>query len=845
MASGVAASGAQRPAALKAAPAYMPNSTLDYINFTVFWRTWWWLAGGCLVLTPLAGRAQDRAVVSGTVASAAGAPQEYVTVTLHRAADSVVVKTEFTDQRGLFQLQAGAGGRYLVSAQQMGFRRFWSAPFVLPATGQVLPAIRLTASAGATLQDITVKGRKPLYERLADRTVVNVADSPLAAGATTLDVLGRAPNVTQDADNNLRLRGRDGLLVYLDGKRVPLTGQDLADYLRALPAEQIQTIELITNPPASYDAQGSAGVIDIRLKKDQRLGLNGSANASYGRGVYGKFLGGFSLNYRRKNLNIYGNYAYTDRRDFTRLAFERQFDATATQPTTSSEQQSERLPHLRSHSAKVGLDLTLSKRTALGVALTGLASQTSNVTTSSARFFDLSPSLLASYSSVANQDLSRPNGSANLNVRHAFADSATARSLSADLDYAHYRTSRLLDLYTYFDAPTQTTARLTGDQLTTLSIGTGRLDYSQPLPHRARLEAGAKVTEVATTSDALFGFGMGGANAPVRSISYPFSYRENVNAAYVNLRGATAKTTVQAGLRAEQTNMRSDTAGVLVGEQNYFQLFPSVLVQHTLSKNHALALSLTRRIDRPSYGQLNPQRFYVEATSYIAGSPYLQPQTSYNFELTHTYKSKFSVALAYARTARPMVNAVLPALSGARTVVNQAVNLDVENFYSLNLTAPLDLTKWWTLYAVALVYYNNYQGTLSGTTLNTGRLACNLTANSSFMLPHGWTAEITSLYESRDVAYSQTLSDRGQVALGLQKSLWNKQGTLRLSATDIFYTTPLRVTSTYDNFSESFYQRYDLRVITAALTYRFGNGKVAAARKRTAGAEEELRRAGN
>jgi hypothetical protein len=786
---------------------------------------------------------QSRATLSGTVATAAGGPQEYVTVTLHRAVDSTAVKTEFTDQRGAFQLQAAAGGRYLVSAAQVGYRRYWSAPFELPATGLVLPAVQLAPSAGTTLGPVTITGRKPLYERLADRTVVNVADSPLAAGSTTLDMLGRAPGVTLTSATDLRLRGREGVLLYLDGKRVPLTGQELADYLRALPAEQIQTVELITNPPASYDAQGSAGVIDIRLKKDQRLGLNGSVNASYGRGVYGKFVGGGSLNYRRKNLNLYGNYAYTERRDFTRLTFERQFAASANLPATSSSQQSERLPHLRSHTAKVGLDLTLSKRTTLGVALTGLASQTENTTTSSGRFFDLSGSPMASYTSVANQHLNRPNGSANLNVRHAFADSATARSISADVDYAHYRTSRLLDLATYFDAPPQPTMLLTGDQLTTLSIGTGRVDYSQPLPRRARLEAGAKVTQVATSSEALFGFAAGGVAKPVPSISYPFRYRENVNAAYVNLRGATARTTLQAGLRAEQTNMRSDTAGVLVSDQHYFQLFPSVLVQHTLSKSHALAFSVARRIDRPSYAQLNPQRFYVEATSYIAGSPYLLPMTSYNFELTHTYKGKYNVTLAYAHTTMPIVTAILPAPNGARTVVNQTVNMDTRNFYTLNLAAPLDLTKWWTFEAIVLVYYNNYQGTLSGTAINRGRLACNLTANSSFTLPHGWTADVTSLYESREVAFSQTLSHRGQVSLGLQKSLWNKQATLRLSAADIFYTTPLRVTTAYDNFSETFYQRYDLRVVTAALTYRFGNGKVAAARKRAAGADEEIRRA--
>jgi outer membrane receptor protein involved in Fe transport len=794
-----------------------------------------------LVLAPLAAQAQSRAAVSGTVASPAGAPQEYVTVTLHRATDSTVVKTEFTDQRGVFQLQAKAGERYLVSAAQVGFRRYWSPAFELPATGLALPAVQLAPSAGTVLGPVAVTGRKPLYERLADRTVVNVADSPLAAGATTLDVLGRAPNVTQDADNNLRLRGREGVLLYLDGKRVPLTGQDLADYLRALPAEQIQTIELLTNPPASYDAQGSAGVIDIRLKKDQRLGLNGSVNASYGRGVYGKFVGGGSLNYRRKNLNLYGNYAYNDRRGFTRLNFDRQF-AAATLPAGSSQQATEQLTHLRTHSAKVGLDLNLSQRTLLGLSATGLLSQSDNNTSSNAQFFDETGALSGRYTSVAPQDVSRPNGSLNLNLRHAFADSATARVLSADVDYARYHTTRLLDLYAVYDTPTQAMSLLNGDQRNNLSIGTAKVDYSQPMPHRARLEAGAKVTQVVSNNEALFRYSTGGPSMVLPDISYPFRYRENVNAAYLNLHGATARTTLQAGLRAEQTNTLAEAAGQTVREQRYLQLFPSVLVQHTISKSHALALSVARRIDRPSYSLVNPLRSYLDPMSYSAGNYKLLPQTSYNVELTHTYQGKFSTALAYARTDQPYLQVQQPT-DGGRTVVNQYVNLSTQHFYTLNLTAPLELAKWWTLYANALLYYNRYQGKVEGTTLDRGRAACNLTLNNSFTLPGGWLAEVNGFYESREVAGFQLTQDRGQVAIGLQKSLWKKQGTLRLNVADVFYTTPIRATSTYDNFTEAAYYRQDLRVVTAALTYRFGNSKVAAARKRAAGADEEIRRA--
>ncbi|MGI4762630.1 MAG: outer membrane beta-barrel protein [Janthinobacterium lividum] len=799
------------------------------------------MAGALAV--PLASHAQTRAAVRGTVAGPGGKAVEFATVTLHRTADSVVVKTEFSDAQGGFRLDAPAGGRYRVSVAQVGFGRYWSAPFELPMAGLALPACALTPSQATALKEVTVKGRPPLYERQADRTVVHVADSPLASGATTLDVLGRSPGVSLSASNELSLRGRQGLLVVIDGKRSPLTGNDLAEYLRSLPAEQLQSIELITNPPASYDAQGGAGVIAINLKKDQRLGTNGTANGSLGYSEQGKVTGGLALNHRRKNLNLYGNYAYTDRRYFVRLDFDRRFVATPALPASGSVQANDQLSHLRSHTGKVGLDLNLSQRTLLGLSATGLASQTNNSIANQTVVVDGQGAPTERYHALTAQDISRPSGSANLNLRHAFADSAAAATLTADADYARYHLTRLLDQNVYFDTSGQPNSLLSGDQRSTLSIGAAKVDFSQPLPHRTRLDVGAKITQVVSDNDVAFSSTVNGATSPRPDISSQFSYHENVNAAYASLRGALPHTTLQAGLRAEQTNILAEQASTTLRKQNYLQLFPSALVERTLSERHTLALAVARRIDRPSYSQLNPLRVYLDATSYLAGNPKLLASTSYNFELTHTYRQKFSTGLAYSRTDLPIVNVVQPAPDGGRFVVSQNVNLNTRHFYTLTLTAPLTIAKWWTLYANALVYYNRYVGELNGTDLDRGRVACNLTANSSFTLPKGWSAELNGFYESREVYGFQVIQARGQVAAGLQKSLWNKQGTFRLNVADIFYTTPNRATSTYDNFTETYYSRLDTRIVTAALTYRFGNSKVAAARRRAAGADEELRRA--
>jgi ferric enterobactin receptor len=808
-----------------------------------FFRCGRWLLCSVGLAAPLAALGQERAAVQGTVTTVAQVPVEFATLTLHRAADSVAVKTEFSDARGGYRLEAKAGERYRVSAVQLGFGRTWSPVFELPTAGQQLPALVLLASQATALTDVTVVGRKPLLERRADRTIVNVADSPLAGGATTFDVLGRAPGVTTDAGDNLALRGRQGLLLVVDGKRVPLTGPALADYLRALPAEQLQSIELITNPPASYDAQGGAGVIAINLKKDQRLGTNGTANASYGRGEFGKFTAGLALNHRGKNFNLYGTYAYSDRRGFTRLDFDRQFVASPTQAASRSLVYTDQRVHPRAHNGKVGLDVNLSKRTQLGASLTGLASANVSNAANTTQFFDMQQQPSRRFSAAVGQDIRRPSGSANLNFRHAFADSATARSLSADADYARYHTTRLLDLYTYYETPAQATNLLTGDQRSDLSIGAARVDYSQPLPHRARLEAGAKVTQVVSDNSVAFANTANGVTTPDPTTSSQFTYHENVNAAYANLRGALARTTLQVGLRAEQTNTLAEQAGVTLRERHYLQLFPSAQLEHTLNERHALALLLARRVDRPSYGQVNPLRAYLDATSYSAGNPNLVASTSYNVEVSHTYRQKFTTALAYARTDQPIQPLTLPAPEGGGVVVNQPVNLSVEHFYTLTLTAPLEITKWWTLYANGLAYYNRFVGTINGSGTDRGLVALNLTANNSFTLPGGWTAELNGSYESRQVSNYEETRPLGQVAAGLQRGLWNKQGSLRLTFADIFYTTPQYVTTSYANFTEYRLVRQDSRVVTAAFTYRFGNSKVASARRRAAGAEDELRRA--
>ncbi|MBF9237826.1 TonB-dependent receptor [Hymenobacter sp. BT683] len=798
-----------------------------------------WLAAGLALGFQ---HAQAQADVRGVVQSATNSPIEFATVTLHQAADSSVVKTEFSDVKGLFVFERAATGRYLVSAAQVGFVRQWSRPFEVAGQSVELPAMALATSAATALKEVTVVGQKPLYEREADRIVVNVEGSTLAAGNTSLDVLRRSPGVTVDGSDNLALRGRQGVLVLIDGKRQPMTGTELAEYLRALPAEQLKSIELITNPPAKYDAQGGAGIIAINLKKDQRLGTNGSVNLGYGRSQYNKYTGGLSLNHRRKDLNLFGTYNHADRSGLAQLTIHRDFytlgNADGRQLSGTSDQDN-RLPNQqRSHSWRAGADYNLSERTTLGAVVSGVDNRNMADGTNQTILRDLVGGV-QTYNSTNYRNGHSANGAGNVNFRHTYENPLGTHELTADADYAQYRTDRNQLLQTFSaDEPTQANS---SDQQARLTIQSAKVDYVQALSKQLRLELGAKASLVTADNDLKFYTD----EQLDLNRSNRFRYDENINAGYFNLNYSQPKLTLQFGLRGEQTRA--------VGKQdrevefqdftrNYFQLFPSAAIKRTLSENHELAMSLSRRIDRPSYGQLNPFREIIDKTTFGSGNPELLPQTSYNLELTHTFRQKYSAGLTYSLTSDPLIGVVQPAANN--TVLSTTRNLDQQHYYALTLTAPVEVNKWWKTFNNVVLYYNRFTGELAGTNLNRGGVTMSLSSNHTFTFGKGWSTELNGTYESRQVYGFLVQRPNGEVTAGIQKSLWDRKGNLKLNVSDIFYTLPARVVSSYDNYVERFYQRRDSRVVTLAFSYRFGNDKLAPTRRRSGGAEEEKRRAG-
>jgi outer membrane receptor protein involved in Fe transport len=807
------------------------------------------LAAGLLPLLAAApALAQSPATVTGAVRTEASAPIDYATVTLHRAQDSTVIKTEFSDAAGAYRFEAAAAGRYLVSAAQVGYQRRWSAAFELPAGGLALPTLALPVSAATQLKEVQVVGQKPLFERLADRTVVNVEGSTLAAGNNTLDVLSRSPGVSVDANDNLALRGRAGLLVLIDGKRQPMTGAELADYLRALPADQVKSIELITNPPAKYDAQGSAGIIDIQLKKDQRQGANTSGNLSYGRGRFGRFSGSLAGNYRRKGLNLFASTTYTKRQSYgirnTRRSY---YETQDGQPvlTSTADQRNYQVGQDHFLIYRLGADYDLSKNTTLGGVVTGFAvprPHPGGRSTNTSTFYDATGQVLDYYTGLGSGRGYNPNVTANLNFRHTFAGAHVGkRELTADADYAYYYTTRLQRQTTFYELTGRPELLLTGDQTGTLRIQAAKADYTQALSAATTLDAGLKSSRVYSDNDLLFQNTREGVTTVDVGRTNRFRYDEVISAGYLTLSHNHDKLNLQLGLRGEQTHAKGEQVTQdSTFRRDYFQLFPNASLKYTASPGHEWTLALSRRINRPSYRQLNPFRFVIDPTTSSQGNPSLLPETSYNLELGHTFKQKFTAALSYSLTRRPITDVAVP--ESTTSTVSMYVNLSRQHYAALTLTAPLTPAKWWQVYNNAVFYYARYEGTLAGTALNRGQGAFQVSSNSTFTFGKGWGAELNANYYSPQRIGFFVFRDFGQLGLGVQKALWDRKATLRLAATDLLMSSPLHAVSRYRNYQERLYLRRDSRVVTLTVSWRLGNDQLTSSNRRR-GADDEMRRA--
>lgn len=768
-------------------------------------------------------------------------------VLLLRKSDSATIKLSMPDESGTFEFEGIKDGSYIVSATHIGYKKYFTAPFNMASEGKVvsLPIIKMEPVT-SNLAEVTVLSKKPFIERKIDRLIVNVENSIISTGSTALEVLEKSPGVMVNQESGINLKGKSGVTIMIDGKPTPLSGSDLVTYLKSIPSANIERIEIITNPSAKYDAEGNAGIIDIRFKKDKREGYNGNAGISIGQGVYNKPSTNLSLNYRKKKWNIFTTDAFTAPRGFTNFHINRKFFTNGNGPVeTIFDQNTVTLQPQQSLNLRTGIDYYVSNKTVMGILLNGTFYKGERNGLSNAVVTKPDGGLqFTNFTSNFVNDM-RHNLLGNFNFKHTI--DSTGKEIVADFDFGRYHARPLQDIfiniYDVTNAPLSNSIQKS-DQLSDINIKSFKLDYVHPLKNNTKLEAGLKSSFVKTDNDINFFNVVGGNNVPDMNRSNHFIYSENIHAAYINYSKEIKKTGIQLGLRVENTNTKGDQITTTQNlNRKYTQLFPSAFLSQQVSDNNELTLSYSRRIDRPSYRQLNPFKILVDNYTYVTGDAYLNPVLTNSYQVGYTYKSKYNLTLSYLQSKNSITDVFV---QDDATKISTQTPANMQNFtqYDAQFNIPVTIKKWMNSNLTASVYYNRYSSPLQGGNLNNNLTVWDISATNSFILgKKGWSAEMNGFYQSKNAWGQFIIRNLAQVSAGVQKTSKDKKSVYKFALADIFYTNHIAVVVKYQNQDWFTDRRWDSRFATFSYTYRFGKNTVTRARQRTTGVEDEKRRA--
>lgn len=782
------------------------------------------------------------------------------TIMLVKAKDSSAVKMTVADKEGNYLIEGIGTGDYMVMVTAVGHQKAFSAPFSISQdqATHAVPLIELEPEV-KSLQGVTVVSKRPFIEQKIDRMVVNVEASVTNVGTSALEVLEKSPGITVDRDGNISLKGKAGVLVYIDGRPTYLSGADLANMLRNMSSNQLDQIEIMTNPPAKYDAAGNAGIINIKTKKTKQVGYSGSISASWMQQRYANPSSSLNFNYRKNKVNVFTNIGYNTWNNFNKLSIQRKFMDDQTKEVVSNYDQVSRMrDDFQTISAKLGMDYSVSKKTTLGFVVNGYHNPGNFTNKSHVLIADPSRILLSKTNAITTNERTWKNFGANINMRHVF--DSTGTELTMDADYIGYDGSndqRLINSYfDPFDNPTFKPDTLLGNLPQNIQIYSFKSDFSKPLKNGAKFEAGIKTSFVKTDNNARYDNIYYQQAILDSGRSNHFIYDENVNAAYVNYsRPLGKKWTGQVGLRLENTQASGHSSGFVYNttqarfvpfdstfDRDYTQLFPTLYLQYNASEKHSFVLNYGRRINRPDYSDLNPFILFLDRYTFEQGNPNLKPQFAHNIELSHTYKGAFTTTLNYTNTT-DIITDVLEQNTALNETVVKKSNIASLKQLGISVSGNIPVVKWWTMNVWLNVFNNHYKGEANGDPISIGYTTGRINVSNQFKFEKGWSAEISGFYTTPFVEGVFRIENFGQMNVGISKQVLKNKGTLRISGRDILYSNKINGLIKYSDIDASFQQVRGSRQVTIGFTYRFSKGKASnSPRRNIGGADEEQNR---
>lgn len=778
--------------------------------------------------------AQLTGKIFGKVTNKQGEIQSYVTVILLSARDSSLIKGDVSNQQGIYNFDEVSAGDYLIKCSYIGFQTYYST--VLHFTGNsLMHDIRLT-TAEKLLKGTKITAQKPLIEVKADKTVFNVEQSIQAAGTNALDVLRKSPGVQINRDDQVNMRGKQNVLIYIDGKPTYLDQKDLTNMLKNISSNDIESVELITNPSAKYDASGNAGIINIKLKKNKKLGTNGAIQVGVAQGKYDKENMGIQLNHRDKNINVFGNYSMNRGKNFNFQYFDR------TQNNFNYNFKSGNVNDDFSQSAKAGIDYYFKPGHIIGAMIQGM--YTDGIFSSQSKTYIGVAGQPYNKVLIASNRIPMNRYNINGNINYKYEDTL-GRTLNIDLDMGVFNsTGKSYQPNTYWNAnETQIISQSTfkNNTPTKIDIYSGKADYEQNL-WGGKLGLGIKSSYVSTDNDFRFYDVVQEVDTLNLQRSNHFVYHENINAAYISFNKNWTRFSLQTGLRAEHTlangmlnsalNQQDDTV-----RRNYISFFPSAGLTYTINALHQLGITYSKRIDRPNYQDLNPFENKLDELTYEKGNAFLRPQFTHSIDLTHTYRQYFTTTLNYSHT-RDMFMQTTDTTEFSRTYVTQK-NFATMDIAGINISFPVPVKKWWMVMANLNAYYNDLQANFEGRILHNVYYTYTLYADNTFQLPKGYSVNISGWFSGPNYwGGTFKMKPMGSLDIGMQKTFLQKKLTAKISLSDVFKTQQWYAVSNFSGLYVDATGNWESRQLRLNVSYRFGNTQVERQRDRKTGSDD-------
>ncbi|MFT4016749.1 MAG: outer membrane beta-barrel family protein [Agriterribacter sp.] len=777
--------------------------------------------------------------IKGNITDAGGQPLFNCSIVLLAAKDSLLAKSGLSNKDGNFSIDLNTAGNYLLLISHTGYTALSKAVAVSENKVQNIGNIILQKQA-QQLQEVAITAKKPFLEQQIDRTVVNVKSSITNIGGTVLEVLEKSPGIRVDhSTNTLNMSGKSGVRVMINGKLSYLSDAALIDMLRGIQAAAVDKIELITTPPARYDAEGNAGYINIILNQTPDEGFNGNYYITAGAFKGTSPAAGIDLNWRKRKLNIYGSIGASRHAQKQTINSYRSIVYRGTETKTFIN--SERDPYQLNFNARLGMDIQLTPGTVIGFLASGYNNKWGMTADNVSETYNNHQ--LDSLLKIGNSEINHwKNQMVNVNFQHKLKNNST---LTFNADYLHYGNINPIDYDNNYysgqgDFVKKTITRSSKE--TNINILPLQLDYTFNIKN-SQWETGIKSVQSSFSNDVFVGESVQNtwhANEEFTGIYY---LKENIQAAYISATfPLNPKNQFKAGLRYEhtKTDLDSDTKQNIVN-RNYGNFFPNIFWSHSINDNNKINFSYSKRITRPTFNNLAPFMIFADPNTFLSGNANLKPAITDGVKLDYMYKG-YSIAAGYSYEKNSIGDFQVEVKPSENKVYQTAQNLDFLKTTNVTINLPVAITSYWFFFITASGSYQQGRASYTGREQNMHLFNWSIAGAQNFTLPEKFSVELSGFYTSKSLAGISMMKPFGKLSIAVQKKFNNS--SLKFMADDVFSTMVFRISA--DDPAINFYGTTDLRMLKRIfkLTYTasFGNKILKQKRDRITASEEERKR---